>query len=133
MSPGRWAAQPRSAAHARTGADDGVEGRSITGVEHPAWRFAPSHLDVAAGASIAAFNQGGGFHTFTEVAVFGGGCVPELNAFFGLSPVPEYAVPGIFGSTGAVPGGVETPALGAGEHLFMCLIHPWMRTTVEAR
>lgn len=113
---------------------DAFIGQLIAMGQAPAWRFAPTHFDVAAGGSIAAYNRGGEFHTFTEVAAFGGGCVPELNEILGLSPVPECAVPGIFGSTGAAPSGVvQTPALEAGQSLFQCLIHPWMRTTVDAR
>ena len=27
---------------------------------------------------------------------------------------------------------VTTPPLAAGEHKFLCLIHPWMRVTVTA-
>jgi plastocyanin len=98
----------------------------------PAWRFAPEQAKLAAGGSITAPNRGGEFHTFTEVAEFGGGCVDELNALLGLTPVPECAqAPGIFFTTGAVPGGsVSTGALAAGEHKFLCLIHPWMRSTV---
>ena len=98
----------------------------------PAWRFAPEQAKLAAGGSITAPNKGGEFHTFTEVAAFGGGCVDELNALLGLTPVPECAqAPGIFFTTGAVPGGsVTTESLGAGTHRFLCLIHPWMRSTV---
>jgi plastocyanin len=99
----------------------------------PAWRFSPSEIRLAAGGEVDAYNRGGEFHTFTEVANFGGGCVPELNAILGLTPVPECANPALFGTTGAGPGGeVETGELAAGTHKFMCLIHPWMRTTVEA-
>jgi plastocyanin len=99
----------------------------------PAWRFSPERLSIDAGGVIEAYNRGGEFHTFTEVAAFGGGCVPELNGLLGLSPVPECANPALFGTTGAAPGGeVTTEALAAGRHLFMCLIHPWMRTTVDA-
>lgn len=97
------------------------------------WRFSPEQLRLAAGGSITAINRGGEFHTFTEVAEFGGGCVPELNALLGLDPVPECANAGmLFGTTGVVPGGsVETGPLAAGTHRFMCIIHPWQRTTVE--
>lgn len=99
----------------------------------PAWRFSPTAMRIAAGGEIDAYNKGGEFHTFTEVANFGGGCVPQLNAILGLTPVPECANPALFGTTGAAPGGeVETEALPAGTHRFQCLIHPWMRTTVEA-
>jgi plastocyanin len=100
----------------------------------PAWRFAPAAVKLPSGGSIEAYNRGGEFHTFTEVANFGGGCVPDLNAPLGLNPVPECANPSLFGTTGAAPGDeVETGPLAAGTHKFMCLIHPWMRTTVVAR
>jgi plastocyanin len=100
--------------------------------EAPAWRFSPERMKLAPGGTIEAWNRGGEFHTFTEVAAFGGGCVPDLNAVLGLTPVPECGIPGIFGTTGAAPGdSVETGALAAGTHRFLCLIHPWMRTTVQ--
>ncbi|HWN22814.1 MAG TPA: hypothetical protein VNP93_12630 [Gaiellaceae bacterium] len=96
----------------------------------PAWRFSPERLKLSPDGTLEAHNRGGEFHTLTEVAAFGGGCVPELNEVLGLTPVPECAIPGIFGTTGIAPGGVlETAPLGAGTHRFMCLIHPWMKTT----
>jgi plastocyanin len=100
----------------------------------PAWRFSPAQLRLNAGGTITAINRGGEFHTFTEVAAFGGGCIEALNDLLGLEPVPECAgFPGIFGTTGAPPGGeVRTVQLGPGFHRFDCLIHPWMRTTVTA-
>jgi plastocyanin len=99
----------------------------------PAWRFAPTQVKLQAGATITANNRGGEFHTFTEVAAFGGGCIQVLNDLLGLTPVPECAAfPAIFGTTGAPPGGsVTTVALGPGIHRFECLIHPWMRATVS--
>jgi plastocyanin len=98
----------------------------------PAWRFAPTQMSLAAGGTIDAYNRGGEFHTFTEVAAFGGGCVEPLNQILGLAPVPECANAGVlFATTGVAPGGeVETAPLTSGTHLFECLIHPWMRTTV---
>ena len=98
----------------------------------PAWRFAPGQLRLAAGGSIDAYNRGGEFHTFTEVAAFGGGCIQILNQILGLTPVPECANAGVlFATTGIAPGGeLEGPALPSGTHRFECLIHPWMRTTV---
>jgi plastocyanin len=98
----------------------------------PAWRFSPGAVKLDAGGTITAVNRGGEFHTFTEVASFGGGCIDELNDLLGLTPVPECAgFPAIFGATGAPPGGeVHTVQLGPGVHRFECLIHPWMRTTV---
>ena len=96
------------------------------------WRTSPGQLKLPAGGSIDAVNKGGEFHTFTKVAAFGGGCVDEINALLGLTPIPECANPSLFGTTGAAPGqSVNTGALPAGTHFFECLIHPWMRTTVQ--
>jgi plastocyanin len=104
--------------------------------EAPAWRFSPAQLKLDAGGAITARNRGGEFHTFSEVAEFGGGCIPELNVLLGLVSVPECAgAPGgVFGATGVPPGGsLTTDPLAAGVHRFMCLIHPWQRTTAQAR
>lgn len=102
--------------------------------EAAAWRFSPAHLKLDAGGAITAQNRGGEFHTFTEVAAFGGGCVPEINELLGLESVPECAIGDIFATSGVPPGAsLTTGPLAAGEHRFMCLIHPWQRTTAEAR
>jgi plastocyanin len=99
----------------------------------PAWRFAPDHLSLAAGGTIAARNNGGETHTFSEVANFGGGCIGFLNGLLGLSPVPECAgfPGGIFGATAIPAGGTLTVTLAPGIHRFECLIHPWMQTTID--
>jgi plastocyanin len=100
----------------------------------PAWRFAPTTLKLPAGATIVAFNKGGEDHSFTEVANFGGGCVQVLNDLLGLTPVPECGNPALFPGTIAEQGGsTQTAALAPGVHLFECLIHPWMRTTVTVK
>ena len=98
------------------------------------WRFAPAKLKLRAGGTITARNRGGEFHTFTEVASFGGGCVPSLNALLGLTPVPECSIAGILGATG-VPAGTSATRgpLAAGIHRFQCLIHPWQRETAVVR
>ena len=97
----------------------------------PAWRFSPGALKLSPGGTLEAHNRGGEFHTLTEVAAFGGGCVPELNEILGLTPVPECAIPGIFGTTGIAPSEtLETEPLAGGTHRFLCLIHPWMKATV---
>jgi plastocyanin len=107
-------------------------GQLIAMGQAPAWRFAPAQLNLAAGGAIDAYNRGGEFHTFTEVAAFGGGCIPILNQILGLTAVPECANAGVlFATTGIAPGGeLEGAALSSGTHRFECLIHPWMRTTV---
>jgi hypothetical protein len=68
------------------------------------------------------------------VAAFGGGCVPELNDLLGLDAVLECADADIFATTGVPPGAsLTTEPLAAGVHRFMCLIHPWQRTTARVR
>lgn len=95
------------------------------------WRFSPEQAKVATDGTVTAVNRGGEFHTFTEVAAFGGGCVPPINEAMGLEAVPECGDPSLFGTTG-VPSGasVTTPPIDAGPNLFQCLIHPWQRTTI---
>ena len=53
-----------------------------------AWHFAPNTAKARVGATFVALNKGGEVHTFTEVAAFGGGIVPDLNQ---LSHPPEVA------------------------------------------
>jgi hypothetical protein len=101
----------------------------------PAWRNSPTKIKLAAGGRIESRNIGGEAHTLTPVAEFGGGCVQELNDLLGgLTPVPECSDGPLFGATLVFAG--ETLDLGpfaAGETKLMCLIHPWMIATVEAR
>jgi plastocyanin len=107
-------------------------GQLISQGRAPAWRFAPDQLSLAAGGTLEGTNKGGEDHTLTEVANFGGGCIPVLNGLLGLTPVPECAgfPGGAFGATLIHAGGTLTVTLGPGVHRFECLIHPWMRTTV---
>jgi plastocyanin len=99
----------------------------------PAWRFAPDHLSLAADGTVKARNIGGETHTFSEVANFGGGCIGFLNGLLGLTPVPECAgfPGGLFAATQVLAGGTLTVTLAPGVHRFECLIHPWMRTTID--
>ena len=70
---------------------DALIERLLATGEVRSWRFSPEQLKLAAGGTVTAVNRGGEFHTFTEVAAFGGGCVDEINALIGLTPVPECA------------------------------------------
>jgi plastocyanin len=106
----------------------------VTKGEAPAWRFSPPQLKLDAGGTITARNRGGEFHTFSEVDAFGGGCIDEINDLLGLEPVSECGITDIFLLTGVPPqASLTTDALDAGTHRFQCLIHPWQRTTAEAR
>jgi plastocyanin len=96
---------------------------------HDKWAFSQREIGVRPGERIHIVNRGGEFHTFTRVARFGGGCVPELNAPLGLSSVPECANPAVFATGG--PAGAEFDVIAPateGTAKYMCVIHPWMRT-----
>lgn len=101
------------------------------------WRFNPedTHIDDDEGLKVV--NEGGEFHTFTEVEAFGPGCVPELNAILGLGAPPAVCLspalpPGAL-FAGGDPLTLAASTLAPGTHLFQCLIHPWMQTTLEVR
>jgi hypothetical protein len=98
------------------------------------WRNQPEQAHLNVGRPTLIENRGGEVHTFTKVAEFGGGFVPQLNGILGLDPVPE-CVPQLvdFIPAGAV---VEGPVAGSadlpvGINRFQCCIHPWMRTVIE--
>ena len=95
---------------------------------HSAWRFSPQQARLRSGQFLRLDNRGGEVHTFTEVVDFGGGFVPELNAT--LPPGTPLAVP--IGPLRFIGAGeqIDLAVPAAGTHLFECLIHPWMQTTV---
>jgi plastocyanin len=99
--------------------------RSVVG--HQAWRNDPTYLKIKTGDTVKVVNRGGRPHTFTEVAEFGGGVVPPLSV--GLDFAPECA------NSVVVPPGErsEVSGLAAGNHRFMCCIHPWMRTLIKVK
>jgi plastocyanin len=107
---------------------------------HPKWNNHPDEIDLRDGDQLSVTVRGGEFHTFTEVDEIGPGCVPLINQLLGLTgegPSEADCTPGAGGlvdTTGVAPNGLSTLTVGGlapGEHLFMCLIHPWMATTVE--
>jgi hypothetical protein len=95
-----------------------------------AWHNAPSQMDARVGLTISAVNKGGEIHTFTKVAQFGGGVVPEINALLHLTARPECLAETNF----VLPGGVETDdVVQSGTTLYQCCIHPWMQTVVHGK
>ena len=102
------------------------------------WRNQPSDAHVNSGHGTLIENRGGEVHTFTAVANFGGGFIPDLNGLSGNPvPAPECLD---FGSMVFIPAGgtQEGPVAGsaelpAGTNQFQCCIHPWMRTVIEVR
>jgi plastocyanin len=100
------------------------------------WTFDSTKLKLDAGGTIRAVNEGGEFHTFTEVQSFGGGCVPPLNQFEPVLAVPvgQTALDCATAGGGVEPGGsFATAPLAAGTHMFQCLVHPWMRAVAIVR
>ena len=98
-------------------------------VGHQGWRNDPSYLVAEVGRTVRVRNEGGRVHTFTEVAQFGGGRVPNPGLNKGLVQAPECP-----GSTDIRPGEtVELSDLLPGNHRFQCCIHPWMRGIVKVR
>jgi hypothetical protein len=100
------------------------------------WRNQPSQMHLNIGRPTLIENRGGEVHTFTRVANFGGGFIPDLNGLSG-NPVPAPECLN-FGAIVFIPaGGVEPgPTAGSSEapvgvSRFQCCIHPWMRTVVE--
>jgi hypothetical protein len=62
--------------------------KAAAGTPDPGWDFEPDTVSVKKGAVVIVTDQGGEPHTFTEVAQFGGGFIPVLNAP-GEDTVPE--------------------------------------------
>jgi len=101
-----------------------------------AWSFSPNRVTVDAGTSLRAFNQGGETHSFTKVRRFGPGCVPEVNEALGFREgvlARECATPAWLRTLRGPGTAIRVRGLRAGTHRFACLIHPWMRTTVQVR
>jgi plastocyanin len=100
-------------------------------IGHQAWRNDPPYLVVEPGKTIRVRNEGGRVHTFTKVANFGGGKVPNPALNEGLVTAPECPT-----SVDIPPGGsIRISGLAPGDHRFECCIHPWMRAliTVQAK
>lgn len=106
---------------------------SLSTVGHPSWRFDPSYLAIGPRRTVRVRNGGGRPHTFTEVRNFGGGRVPPLNV--GLRQAPECLLaPGAVDPTQVLPGqSLRVTGLGAGDHIFQCCFHPWMRALIKVK
>src|SRR5258708_17464631 len=109
--------------------------KAAAGTPDRGWDFEPDTVKIKEGTTITIVVQGGEPHTFTEVAKFGGGFIPGLNA--GEETVSECA--GGFKNVAVaktrILQGSQTQVtnLSKGEHLFECCIHPWMRVKVEVK
>src|SRR5690348_9970983 len=59
---------------------DALFAKAAAGTPDPGWDFEPDILHIKKGTNLVVSDQGGEPHTFTEVAKFGGGFIPGLNA-----------------------------------------------------
>jgi plastocyanin len=109
---------------------------AASGNPDPGWDFEPDSAVIRNGTILSVVDQGGEPHTFTEVAKFGGGFIPGLNAP-GQETVSECA--GGFknldvAKTRILQGSTfQVTNLSKGEHLFQCCIHPWMKFKVTVK
>lgn len=98
-----------------------------------AWFFAPPGFQASVGQTIVARNDGGEEHTFTQVAEFGGGIVPGLNALSG-NPIEAQECTTLEADDFVPPGGTySAPLAQAGTRKFQCCIHPWMRAVAQVQ
>ena len=103
------------------------------------WRFNPLEATARMGVDMLAINVGGEAHTFTPVAAFGGGFIPELNTLSGnLVPAPECLnVPGLDfvagGEKSLIPGDALAAVAAGGVAHVQCCLHPWMRSDVRLK
>jgi plastocyanin len=110
--------------------------KAAAGTPDPGWDFEPDTIKINEGTPLSVVDQGGEPHTFTEVARFGGGFIPGLNAPR-EDTVPECS--GGFSNlavarTRILQGSeVKVADLSKGKHRFQCCIHPWMRVEVEVK
>lgn len=102
---------------------------SASVIGHQSWRNDPPYLKIKVGTTVRIKNEGGRPHTFTRVAQFGGGKVPNPALNKGLITAPECPL-----SLDVAPGGsITLSGLGIGNHRFMCCIHPWMRALIKVQ
>jgi plastocyanin len=110
--------------------------KAAGGEPDPGWDFEPDVLKIAQGTDLSVVDQGGEPHTFTEVAHFGGGFIPGLNAP-GEEVVSECS--GGFANVAVAKTRIlqastfRVSDLSKGTHYFQCCIHPWMRVKVEVK
>ena len=104
----------------------------------PLWDFYPDVLKIHEGDNVIATNEGGENHTFTEVAAFGNGFIPQLNNPTGATDTIPECQGGFLNpdnhvaATRVVHGAnIVVTGLKPGKHLFECCVHPWMRMEID--
>jgi plastocyanin len=109
---------------------------AAAGTPDPNWDFEPDSLSIKKGTTLSVVDQGGEPHTFTEVAQFGGGFIPGLNAP-GETVAPEcdggFSKVAVAKTRMLQGSHLDITGLAKGDHHFQCCIHPWMRVTVTVK
>jgi hypothetical protein len=102
---------------------------------HDAWRFTRPEVTMTTSDRLRISFTGGELHSFTKVEAFGRGCADPLNIPLGLPASTDATAPGTVCpndlATIHPPGSTQDVTLPKGTFRFMCVIHPWMRTTVR--
>ena len=108
---------------------------AANGTPDPGWDFEPDTVKIKEGTILTVVDQGGEPHTFTEVAKFGGGFIPDLNHGEATVRECEGGFKNVVVAKTRILQGSQTQVtnLSKGEHLFECCIHPWMRVKVEVK
>ena len=131
---GEGACTPINDQNHTTDFDDAIEEMTEDG-EVDYWKFSPRKAKIDSGDTVrVVFKKGGEGHTFTEVPVFGPGCVTDINGLLGLVGAPA-ADCALIEPTFVGPQRREFTIenLSVGVHRFECLIHPWMQSTITVR
>jgi plastocyanin len=100
-------------------------------VGHQSWRMDPPYLVIKPGQSVRVKNTGGRPHTFTKVNQFGAGSTPPgfNEGLTPNSPDPCAAAGPPIGAGDSI----RVSGLAAGNHKFICCIHPWMRALIKVK
>jgi plastocyanin len=110
--------------------------KAAAGNPDPGWDFEPDVVKIEEGTTVSVIDQGGEPHTFTEVATFGGGFIPGLNAP-GEQVVPEceggFSKVKVAKTRMLQGSNLQLLDLSKGPHHFQCCIHPWTRMNVEVK
>jgi len=93
---------------------------------HASWRNEPSYLKIDPNKNVKISNEGGRPHTFTRVAAYGAGIVPQAN--WPGEPIAPECLNSATRLASLLAGGesMVIEDLEPGIHKYMCCFHPWM-------
>jgi hypothetical protein len=95
-----------------------------------AWRFNPDEVRLDRQQGTILESRSGEVHTFTRVAQFGGGVVPDLNVLSNAGPPRQECFEAPSATNIIVQPGAAFAGPTAGRQ---CCIHPWMKSEIDVR